>query len=126
MPILSVFYGIIVRMYREKDQRHHKPHVHAEYSGDEVVVTLEGEVLEMLQPRIMKVEPLPDYRLKLDYETGEVKYFDVGPYIDGAWFGRLKDARYFKTVHLAMDGSGIEWADGQDIAPHELYDLSVQ
>lgn len=46
MPILSLFYGIIVRMYKENSERHNKPHIHAEYSGDEVVVSLDGEILE--------------------------------------------------------------------------------
>jgi len=46
MPILSLFYGIIVRMYKENSKRHNKPHIHAEYSGDEVVVSLDGEILE--------------------------------------------------------------------------------
>jgi hypothetical protein len=30
MPALSMFFGIIVRMYREQGGRHHLPHVHAE------------------------------------------------------------------------------------------------
>jgi hypothetical protein len=46
MPILSLFYGIIIRMYMETSGRHNKPHIHAEYSGDEIVVTLDGGILE--------------------------------------------------------------------------------
>ena len=46
MPVLSVFYGIIVRMYLERSGKHHVPHLHAEYSGEEVAVSLEGKVLE--------------------------------------------------------------------------------
>lgn len=46
MPVLSTFFGIIVRMYREAGGKHNMPHVHAEYSGDEVVVALDGTVLE--------------------------------------------------------------------------------
>jgi hypothetical protein len=46
MPILSMFYGIIVRMYREAGGKHNVPHIHAEYSEQEVVVTFDGEVLE--------------------------------------------------------------------------------
>ncbi len=46
MPILSMFYGIIVRMYREVGGKHNVPHIHAEYSDQEVVVTFDGEVLE--------------------------------------------------------------------------------
>ncbi|MBR0091239.1 MAG: DUF4160 domain-containing protein [Lachnospiraceae bacterium] len=56
MPTLSVFYGIIVRMYKEKGGKHHLPHVHAEYGDDEVAVSLEGEVLEgKLPPNKMKL-----------------------------------------------------------------------
>ena len=51
MPVLSVFYGIIVRMYKEKSGKHNKPHVHAEYSGKEIVMSLDGEVLEGEIPR---------------------------------------------------------------------------
>ena len=45
MPVLSLFYGIIIRMYREPDGKHHKPHLHAEYQGKEAVFDFEGEVL---------------------------------------------------------------------------------
>ena len=46
MPTLSMFYGIIVRMQSEKGGKHHKPHIHAIYSGNEVIVTIDGEILE--------------------------------------------------------------------------------
>lgn len=46
MPVLSTFFGIIVRMYREVGGKHNVPHIHAEYSGDEVAVALDGTVLE--------------------------------------------------------------------------------
>ena len=78
-----------------------------------------------MQPRLIKVEAMPDMKLMLSYETGETKLFDVTPYANGSWYGELKNDAYFKTVHLLPGGSGIEWPDGQDVAPHELYDLSV-
>lgn len=46
MPTLSMFFGIIIRMYREENSPHHKPHVHAEYQNNEAVISLSGEVLE--------------------------------------------------------------------------------
>lgn len=46
MPALCIFYGIIVRMYNEKGNKHSKPHIHAEYQGQEIVVALDGEILE--------------------------------------------------------------------------------
>lgn len=46
MPILSMFYGIIVRMYNEKGGKHNLPHIHVEVSGDEAVFDLDGNLLE--------------------------------------------------------------------------------
>jgi hypothetical protein len=46
MPVLSMFYGVIVRMYKEVSGKHHKAHIHAEYAGEEAVVALDGELLE--------------------------------------------------------------------------------
>ncbi len=79
----------------------------------------------MLQPRMTKVEPMSQMRLRLQYETGEDKAFDVTPYAEGSWFGELKNEAYFKSVHLLPGGVGIEWVNGQDIAPHELYENSI-
>ena len=78
----------------------------------------------MLQPKIIEVKPLPNYQLYLKFETNEEKIFNVLPYISGDWFGKLKEERYFKTVRLS--GNTVEWQGGQDIAPHELYELSVE
>ena len=39
-------YGIIIRMQSERGGKHHKPHIHCLYGEDEVVVSLDGEVLE--------------------------------------------------------------------------------
>ena len=77
----------------------------------------------MLQPRVLEVKALVDYKVLVAFETGERKIFDVSPYISGDWFGKLKDKEFFKTVRVA--GGTIAWAGGQDIAPHELYDDSV-
>lgn len=79
----------------------------------------------MLQPKLVKVEPLPQMKLRLSYETGEIKVFDVEPYAMGSWFSKLKDDNYFKTVQMLPGGIGIEWPEGQDIAPHELYENSI-
>ena len=79
----------------------------------------------MLQPKLIRVEPLDALKLRLEYETGEIKVFDAAPYATGMWFGELKDRAYFRTVRVLPDGTGIEWRHGQDIAPHELYECSV-
>jgi hypothetical protein len=33
MPTISMFYGIIVRMYALDNKQHHLPHIHVEYAG---------------------------------------------------------------------------------------------
>ncbi len=77
----------------------------------------------VLQPRVTHVNPLNDYKVAVVFETGEKKIFDVTPYISGDWFGKLKDKEFFKSV--CVSGNTIMWADGQDIAPHELYEDSI-
>lgn len=51
MPALSMFYGIIVRMQSERGGKHNKPHIHAIYGDAEVVVALDGEILEGSLPK---------------------------------------------------------------------------
>ena len=46
MPTLSMFYGIIIRMQSEKGGKHRVPHIHCLYGDDEIVMSLDGEVLE--------------------------------------------------------------------------------
>jgi hypothetical protein len=79
----------------------------------------------MLTPKITGVEALEDYKIKLNYETGEIKLFNVLPYISGAWYEELNNYHYFKTVRINSNGNGIQWEHGQDIAPHELYDMGI-
>ena len=47
MPVISMFYGVIVLMYYFDNRQHHLPHIHVQYGDDEAVITIpEGEVLE--------------------------------------------------------------------------------
>ncbi len=51
MPVLSTFFGIIVRMYHEVGGKHNLPHIHAEYSGEEIVMAFDGTILEGSVPK---------------------------------------------------------------------------
>jgi hypothetical protein len=47
MPVISMFYGIIICMYFFDTGKHKKPHIHVKYQGEEVIISIpEGEVLE--------------------------------------------------------------------------------
>lgn len=47
MPVISMFYGIIVSMYFFDNTRHHRPHIHVKYQGQEAVFGIpDGDLLE--------------------------------------------------------------------------------
>ena len=37
MPVISMFYGIIVLMYYFDNRRHQQPHIHVQYNDEEAV-----------------------------------------------------------------------------------------
>lgn len=43
MPVISVFFGIVVRMYYDE---HNPPHLHAAYHGNKAVLDFTGNVLK--------------------------------------------------------------------------------
>jgi Domain of unknown function (DUF4160) len=46
MPTISMFYGILVAMMFEDNQRHNLPHIHVRYAGQKASVAIEdGSVL---------------------------------------------------------------------------------
>jgi hypothetical protein len=57
MPTISMFFGIIIRMYFMDTQQHHLPHLHVEYQGQISLISIpDGELLE---------GPLPAKKLRL-------------------------------------------------------------
>lgn len=48
MPTISMFYGILIRMYYDD---HNPPHFHAYYNNYEAVITLNGEVINGYFPK---------------------------------------------------------------------------
>ena len=48
MPVISRFLGIVVMMYWND---HNPPHLHAKYSGYEVMVSLDGKIIDGSFPK---------------------------------------------------------------------------
>lgn len=47
MPVISMFYGVIVLMYYFDNKKHRQPHIHVQYSDEEAVISIpDGAVLE--------------------------------------------------------------------------------
>jgi hypothetical protein len=46
MAIISLFYGIIVSLFYRDNKQHSVPHIHADYQGQSVVLSIpDGEIL---------------------------------------------------------------------------------
>jgi hypothetical protein len=76
-----------------------------------------------MRPKAINVKPTDDYQLIVTFDNGEVKMYDTKPLIKGNWYGELKDKNVFNTVHIA--GLSVEWENGQDVCPDDLYYSSV-
>jgi hypothetical protein len=47
MPVISMFYGIIVSLYFVDNKRHNLPHIHVKFQDQEAVLSIsDGELLE--------------------------------------------------------------------------------
>jgi len=73
---------------------------------------------------IIDVKPQDDYMLLLTFENGEVRQFDMKPYLDTGIFRELKDKRVFNTVRTSFDT--IEWENEADIDPEVLHKNSIK
>ncbi len=52
MPIISMFYGIIIRLYLIDNKHHNLPHIHARYAEFEASISIvEAEILAGELPR---------------------------------------------------------------------------
>jgi len=52
MPVISLFYGLIVTMYFYDNNRHHLPHIHVKYNEDEAVFSIENsEIIDGSLPK---------------------------------------------------------------------------
>lgn len=45
MPTISMFYGILIRMFFYDTDKHNMPHIHAEYQGQVAVYAIENGVV---------------------------------------------------------------------------------
>lgn len=75
----------------------------------------------MIKP--LSVTPMENYMLKIEFNNGETRLFNLKPYFSVPYYASLQDKNLFKTVHIG--DMTVEWADGKDIAPHELYETST-
>ena len=71
---------------------------------------------------VVKVKAQPDYLLHLEFENGERRIFDMGPYMEKRPFSQLKDSPLFLLARV--DYGTVVWPGNIDISPETLYDRS--
>ena len=77
-----------------------------------------------MNPRIKHVTASSDYKLHLEFTSGESGVYDCAPLLDFGVFSELKELGYFKQVQV-VDGT-VVWPHEQDICPDTLYVDSVK
>ena len=76
-----------------------------------------------MTPDVVKVVATPDYSIVAEFETGEVRRFDMRPYLDLPVFRRLRDPAFFALAHVEY--GTVVWPGAIDIAPETLYERSM-
>lgn len=75
-----------------------------------------------MNPDVIDVQPLQDYNLRLIFEGGEIRDFDLKPYLDFGIFSELRDIPYLKSVFIEF--GSVEWPNGQGLSYDTLYEKS--
>jgi len=72
-----------------------------------------------MTPRVRQVIAHEDYTLTLTFSNGEIRRFDMRPYLDYPVFQALRNSALFK---LARPAHGtVTWPPEIDFAPETLY-----
>jgi len=81
MPTISMFFGILIKMFFVDTDKHHVPHIHADYQGQSAVYSIpDGELLAGTLPiskqklviawmEIHKEDLLADWNLAVNGKT---------------------------------------------------------
>lgn len=69
--------------------------------------------------KLIKVLPLPNYKLKVEFENGEVGDCDITEFLDKGDFKELRDKSLFKQVKNT--GYSAEWPNELDLSSDTLY-----
>ena len=72
-------------------------------------------------PDPIEVKAISKYKLYIKFENGEEKILYMEKELDEKFYNKLKNYEYFKNVKISKTGITIEWEDGEDISPENLY-----
>lgn len=73
--------------------------------------------------RVVDVDYLGAYTLRLSFSDGSRRQVDLEPYLRGEIFAPLRDPAVF--IQYGLTPITIEWANGADLAPEFLYSIGT-
>ena len=73
-------------------------------------------------PRIVRVAPLPKYRLHVEFDDGVAGTIDLAGELSGPVFEPLRDPAVFRTFAIDPQFHTLVWPNGADLAPEFLHD----
>ena len=73
----------------------------------------------MIPPRIESIKALDDFSLEIKYKNGEKRLYNMKKNLIHNFYKNLNNIAYFKLAKSV--GTTIEWPEGEDIDPNELY-----
>ena len=76
-----------------------------------------------MNPRVKNVKAEDNYFIRIWFSNGEIKIFDMKPYLESGLFSELKEKSVFYSVKPFM--GSIKWINGLDLCPDMLYENSI-
>jgi hypothetical protein len=70
--------------------------------------------------RVVRVEPLPNYRLRIEFDDGVKGTIDLSGELVGEVFEPLRDEAMFRQVAVDEYGA-VCWPNGADLAPDAMH-----
>lgn len=72
-----------------------------------------------MTPDVIHVVPHPDYSIVAEFESGEMRRFDMRPYLDFPAYAALKEPGLFMRAHV--ENGTVVWSEEIDLSPDTLY-----
>lgn len=72
-----------------------------------------------MTPDVIQVVASPDYFIVAEFATGEMRRFDMRPYLDFPAYAELREKSMFLRAHV--EHGTVVWSEDIDLSPDLLY-----
>jgi hypothetical protein len=72
-----------------------------------------------MNPRAKKAKALEGFKIEVEFTNGEIRIFDVTPFLSYPVYQPLKALEYFEKVFVSQ--GIVQWPNEVDISPDTLY-----